>query len=233
VFGIETDTLDSDGRIVRQQEGGISLGELEAVLGRFRGRIEQTPPQFSAVHHGGTRAYRLARRGMAVDLPSRAVFIRDLRLLDFRSAVPARALLEVVCSGGTYVRSLGAEIGKLLGCGAHLGFLLRKAVGRFHIEEAWTLEEVEEKGLGAVLLAVDWPLCHLPEVRLPAEQARRFCLGSAVEWPLPGNGEHFRVYGCQSGEMIGIGRRRETLLKPEVVLASAQNAEPSARRDEK
>jgi len=217
VFGIETDTLDSEGRIVKETGIAPSLSEVEAVLPRFRGSIEQKPPKFSAIHIGGSRAYRLAQQGKDFDLPARQVRIHDLRLLDFNDAAPARGLVEVICSKGTYIRSLCAEIGEALGGGAHVGFLLRKGAGPFRLEDARTLEEIQDDAASA-LLPLDWPLLHLPEVRLSPEQARRFCQGSVVEETGVKEEEFFRVYGeC----LIGIGRREVSLLKPEVVLSAA------------
>ncbi|NIM06951.1 MAG: tRNA pseudouridine(55) synthase TruB [Armatimonadetes bacterium] len=214
VLGIETDTLDAEGAIVGQSDAAPSLADLEQILPRFTGRIEQRPPKFSAVHYQGKRAYRLAQRKEDFDLPARQVDIHELRLLDYRSGPPVTALLEVSCSGGTYIRSLCADIGKALGCGAHVGLLIRKEVHPFRLEDTHTLEELQAD-FASALLPIDWPLGHLPEIRLNTEQAARFCQGSTVAEIPSAEQEFFRVYG---EEMIGIGKKAGLSLAPEIVL---------------
>lgn len=232
VFGRETDTLDAEGVVVRESGIQPRLPDVKSALTRFLGTIEQRPPKFSAVRWQGRRAYRMARRQRGgkhpqeqdFELPTRQVTIHYLNLLDFRGGPPSTALLEVSCSAGTYVRSLCADIGEALGCGAYVGFLSRKAAGPFRLEDSWTLEELE-KNFTSALLKIDWPLAHLPEAALNAEQTNLFCQGTALEGMALEEEDFFRVYGIKpseglSGEMelIGIGRRAGALLAPEVVI---------------
>ena len=140
-FGVETDSYDADGRIVAERPVAISPAELARALDAFRGEIEQRPPAFSAVQVGGRRLYALARRGAAVEAPRRRVTIRELALLDWR---PPRATIELLCSKGTYVRSLGHDLGQALGCGAHLSALRRLASGAFTLADAVELEAAVE-----------------------------------------------------------------------------------------
>ncbi len=219
-FGLETDTLDAEGRVIREGDCEVSLSQLQAALPRFQGAIQQTPPSFSAVHCQGRRAYELARQGQSVTLPSRQVVIHDLALLRFHPGPRPTALLRVTCSKGTYIRSLCADIAAAVGCGAHVSFLLREGVGPFRLEKTWTREEIEEEGLARALLPLDEPLTHLPEVWLEEEQARRFCQGSSIEVGLAAEGCS-RVYAQPTREMIGIGRQVDAALQPEVVLASS------------
>ena len=222
VFGIETDTLDAGGEITRTSSVNIAAEDVEAVLPRFIGVIEQRPPKFSAVHYAGRRAYRLAQQGEEFTLPARTVTIHALRLLDFRREAQPAARFEVICSSGTYIRSLCADLGSALGCGAHVALLVRKAVGPFRLEQARTLEELQQGDISQALLPLDWPLEHLPAVALSPEQAWRFCAGTALEGIALAEPKYFRVYIQEEGALIGIGNKEDTLLKPEVVISSAQ-----------
>jgi tRNA pseudouridine55 synthase len=126
--------------------------------------------------------------------------------MDFHAGSPARALIEVCCSSGTYVRSLTEDIGRAAGCGAHLGFLLRTAAGRFRLTDAATVEEFAALGgddADRMVLDVDYPLNHLSAVELDANAARAFAHGTRVSagyapaWPL-------RVYGPDAS-FLGLG----------------------------
>jgi tRNA pseudouridine55 synthase len=132
VFGQGTDTLDPEG--TPTGTGPVpQRADLEAVLGRFRGTIQQRPPEYSAVSVGGVRAYRLARAGQEVELAERAVMINELVLEDY---APPRARLRIVCSKGTYIRSLARDIAEALGTRAYLESLMRNRIGPFSVTEA-------------------------------------------------------------------------------------------------
>ncbi len=131
-FGSETDTLEPSGVVVR--EGPLpSRQQVEAVLPQFRGRIQQVPPAYSAIHVDGKRASDLARSGATARLPSREITVHSLELLDFDGGY---GLLEVTCSKGTYIRSLARDIAVAAGTCAHLVALRRVAVGPFQLEKA-------------------------------------------------------------------------------------------------
>jgi tRNA pseudouridine55 synthase len=133
-LGVETDTYDPEGRVVEEKPVPELPRELiRDTLEGFVGEIEQTPPAFSAVHVGGTRAYKLARRGQEVRLDKRRVIIHGIELL---REDPPRLSVEVHCSGGTYIRSLAHDLGKALNTGAHLVGLRRVASGSFRVEDA-------------------------------------------------------------------------------------------------
>ena len=128
--------------------------ELTKVLKKFTGEIEQVPPAYSAIKIGGTPAYKLARRGKAVSLPKRKVFIKELELLESNLPLsrtegyqPSGAWIKIrtVVSAGTYIRSLAEDIGQALGVGAYLQALIRTRVGKFKIEDSKTLEELEKE----------------------------------------------------------------------------------------
>ncbi|GBC97543.1 tRNA pseudouridine synthase B [bacterium HR17] len=145
VFGVSTTTQDAEGDIVRTASADdITADRLQAVLHRFVGEIEQVPPMLSALHYQGKRLYELARQGIEVPRQPRRVHIYRLELLRFWDTPPKRALIEVHCSRGTYIRTLAADIGEAMGSGAYQHFLVRLQVGPFRAENALTLEEFAE-----------------------------------------------------------------------------------------
>jgi tRNA pseudouridine55 synthase len=139
VLGIETDTFDSDGRILRQSDNEVTREELERAVKEFHGDIWQTPPPFSAKKIAGRKAYQLARKGISVDIPPKKVSIYSLELKGFHFPYFAFAC-EV--SSGFYVRSLVHDIGEKLGVGATVVEVRRTRVGLYHVEQAKGLEEL-------------------------------------------------------------------------------------------
>jgi len=143
-LGMETDTQDATGReTVTHEVPVFSRNEIGAALARFSGDIEQVPPVYSALKHKGVRLYRLARRGRPVQKPPRQVHISSIRLLGVN--LP-QVRFEVTCSAGTYIRTLCADIGKLLGCGGHMQALRRTAASGFSIDKALSLETLKRLG---------------------------------------------------------------------------------------
>jgi tRNA pseudouridine55 synthase len=141
-FGITTDTYDATGKVIRVADAaGISREMVEAVLVKFRGAIQQIPPMYSAVKHKGKPLYKLARSGIEVERRSRPAYIYSLEISGWE---PPVVTLDIVCSKGTYVRSLAYDMGEALGCGANMKDLVRQKVGPFTIEEALTLSQLEE-----------------------------------------------------------------------------------------
>lgn len=162
-LGVETDTLDAQGREVRRHEGPLpDRAAVEAALLGFEGDIEQIPPMYSAVKQGGVPLHRLARQGQEVERAPKKVRIHQLSLVSFDDG---RARIDVECSAGTYVRVLAADLGERLGCGAHLESLRRTACGPFLERDAATVEvlaaEAEAGTLEARLVpparALGWP----------------------------------------------------------------------------
>jgi len=140
-LGVETDSYDAAGRVLAERAVDVSPAEVERALDGLRGQTEQRPPAFSAIQVGGRRLYDLARRGQPVEVAPRRVTIYELALLEWR---PPRATIELLCSKGTYVRSLAHDLGRVLGCGAHLSALRRLASGAFEIGDAVALEAAVE-----------------------------------------------------------------------------------------
>ncbi len=140
ILGTTTDTGDCDGQITDTKPvPALTDAQLLEVMAKFKGDIQQIPPMVSAIKHEGRPLYKLARKGIEVVREPRLIHIFDLRLLKFESP---RIEFRLACSKGTYVRTLAADMGAQLGCGAHLAELRRTASGKFSIEQAHTLEQV-------------------------------------------------------------------------------------------
>lgn len=208
VLGVETATCDPEGEVVaRATPPALDDDRLAALERAFTGRIRQVPPAYSAVKVGGARAYALARQGMEVALEPREVEIADLRI-DVMAA--ERLRLVVRCGPGTYIRSLARDIGRALGCGAHLAALRRVASGGFGVEEAVTPDELErlvaEGKLEEILLPPDACLLDRDAAILGAAGASQFIVGSAyrAERAVRAS-EAVRCYGTD-GRFLGVGR---------------------------
>lgn len=139
VLGVETDTFDSEGKVLRQSDGEVTREELEKVLKEFSGDIWQVPPPFSAKKITGRKAYQLARKGISVDIPPKKVTIYSLGLKEFQFPY-----FTIACevSSGFYVRSLAHDIGDKLGVGATVTEVRRTRVGPYHVEQAKCLEDI-------------------------------------------------------------------------------------------
>ncbi|MBD3895494.1 tRNA pseudouridine(55) synthase TruB [Halomonas sp. ML-15] len=181
-LGVVTDTGDAEGEVVeRQAVPALSEADIEAVLARFRGEIEQVPPMYSALKHQGRKLYELAREGKTVERAARRVTVYDARLL----AHDAEGFeLEVRVSKGTYIRTLAEDIGRALGCGAHITALRRLKTGPFSGEamlDLATLEALEDQAAReAQLMPVDVLVAHLPALGVDAEQAGRLLHGQPI-----------------------------------------------------
>jgi len=140
LLGVTTNTEDADGKPLETKPvPPLTEADLEAVFQKFRGDISHSPPMGTAIKHQGRPLYKLARKGIEVEREPRLVHIYDLRLLGME--LP-RLKFRMACSKGTYVRTLAANIGRELGCGAHLAELRRTAAGSFKLEQAHTLEQI-------------------------------------------------------------------------------------------
>lgn len=171
-FGTQTDTLDLEGKVIATSPVRPTRAEIEAVLPRFTGPIEQVPPAYSALKVDGERAYDLARKGEAVELKSRSVTIHDLTI---EAADADSVTLIAQVSKGTYIRSLARDIALALGTVGHVTMLRRLKAGPFGIEAAISLDKLNEVGKGAplenVLLPLEAGLVDIPALNLSPEQA--------------------------------------------------------------
>src|SRR5215468_3415142 len=159
VLGVETDTLDRTGRVVAERTVAVSRDALAAALAAHLGEQTQIPPMYSAIKQGGVRLYDRARAGEEVERAPRPIRIDRLELLAFE---PPRFRIAVACSKGTYIRSLVADLGTAVAAGAHLAELRRVRSGRFTIEQAVTLDRLDEAELVPPEHALDLPRVTVP-----------------------------------------------------------------------
>ncbi len=189
-FGIVTDTQDMGGQILSQYDAAITRQQLEQVLTRFTGEIQQVPPMYSAIKIGGKKLYELARQGKVVDRPPRIITISELKLLDFDGL---HATIEVSCSKGTYIRTLCHDIGQALGCGAAMEKLTRTRSGMFQLRDSVTFDQLKQNAASHII-----PLDHLfaqyPTYTVNAKQENQVRNGAAIpaKWGQPG--QTYRLY---------------------------------------
>jgi tRNA pseudouridine55 synthase len=205
VLGLETSTLDAAGEVTASHEMAVTPVQVAAAAERFVGHIEQVPPMVSAVKVDGRRLHELARQGLEVERTPRQVTVHALEVAP--TPDPAVYRLTTTCSSGTYVRTLGADIGAALGGGAHIRDLRRTAIGPFTLERASPLGD--EIPLLPPVAAVD----HLP--RMSGER-RLVATGRKLPAP-PGDGPWAVVDG---DELLAVYERRGDEAKPAVVLAT-------------
>lgn len=223
-LGVESTTGDTEGQLSAPRAVAVSTTEIDDVLRMFAGVGSQIPPMHSAVHHGGRRLYELARAGIEVVREPRRIEVHELR----REALEGdRLVVSVTCSKGTYIRTLAADIGRGLGCGAYLVALRRTAVGRFHVEEAVGLEALEHAGIEGArqrLLPVEVLVEELPRCNPPAGDALRFTQGQVIDWPEAAVESEWAVRG-PAGTFLGVGRAEVAgRLAPMRLMATAESA---------
>lgn len=214
LFGRSTTTQDASGETIDTRPVAFDRGDLQGALGRFSGDIEQVPPMVSAVRVGGERLYAKARRGEEVERAARRVTIYELSLLGFDQDRETVAVLDVTCSGGTYIRTLSHDLGEALGCGAHLRSLRRTAAGGFTLEEAVPLEEVSSDVLKPLAEVVR----DLPPTEVSAEDAALVANGRPLFFE-DGVEEGAVTAVLSAGELLGVYRRAGRRLVPERVVS--------------
>lgn len=214
-LGVVTDSGDREGAIISEKPvPSFTQADLDELLKEFEGEISQIPPMYSALKHDGQRLYKLARQGLEVERKARKITIRQLQLIGFDET---SLELDVLCSKGTYIRTLAEDIGEKMGCGAHVEVLRRTEVNCFNAEKALTLKQLEEiakeglEALKAVLLPVDAAILDWPKVELSESLAWHIKQGQAVDYPgfeYEGDGALIRLYSA-SHEFIGLGKVNE------------------------
>lgn len=201
-LGQTTSTADGEGDVLRTREVSLTREQVEAACAAFVGEIKQVPPMYSALKHEGRALYEYARQGIEVERPARQVLIHRIDILDWQHD---RLEIAVVCSKGTYIRTLAEDIGERLGCGAHLSALRRTASGPLTIASAVTIEaltEMNETQREALLQPADSLLNDWPRISLDDAEAGRFLTGlrrrvAADDAP------RVRVYGPQTHAFLG------------------------------
>ncbi len=187
ILGISTDTMDNTGMITRRVDmGNICRDEVEGVFEGFSGEITQVPPMYSAAKVSGKKLYVFARAGKEIERKPKRVTIEEIRLLDF--SFP-KATFYVKCSRGTYVRVIASEVGKKLGCGAHLCELRRLKSGPFTLSDANSIEDVESGNYN--FLSLEKVLGGYPKVYLEGDLRQSvnngipLCRGALLDVELP------------------------------------------------
>ncbi len=208
-FGCETDTQDITGNILSEYEKRISLSELKDIIPEFTGTIMQTPPMYSAVSVNGERLYKLARKGVSVDVPKRPAVISELEILEFDEKRQC-GKLHIKCGKGTYVRTIIHDIGQALSCGGVMTSLVRKSSNGFTLENCCTFEDVarmiNENRLDEIILPVDRIFTDVPMIKLNQKQTCMYKNGIKLSLDrINGisNADEYRVYGFDD-EFIGI-----------------------------
>lgn len=220
-FGARSDTGDRQGKVQLLTETLPNAETVTAALAQFRGWIQQVPPAYSAVKVDGVRSYRLARSQQPVVLEARSIEVKAIEALEYE---PPRLKLHVRCSRGTYIRSLAADLGEALGCGAYVEELRRLRVGELQLQQAFTFDQLRDLAaqgrLDETLVPVHQALGHLPACELNAEEAEVFGHGGTLR-PVGSqmsDGE-CAVFGLE-GRLLGIGDLAQGSLRPLRVIAA-------------
>ena len=224
-LGIRTTTGDAEGETVSERPVAITAGDLEPVLARFRGPIEQVPSMYSALKHNGKPLYEYARQGIEIERPARKVNIDRLTLIEF---LGDELVLEVDCSKGTYIRTLVEDIGEMLGCGAHVAQLRRLKAGPYEEAQSYTIETLEQMrseglSLDSLLLAQDSAVSHWPAVMLGDISAEFLLKGQPVQVARAPTSGFVRIYLLvenQPNVFLGIGEIQDDgLVAPRRLIA--------------
>lgn len=236
LFGIETDSCDTEGNITATSDNIPTEKEIADILPSFCGDVEQLPPIYSAIKINGKKAYELARKNIEVDMPKRNVFVHSIEILSFTAH--NRAVIKVRCSKGTYIRSLARDIGRGLNSRACLSMLVRTRCGVFDIADAVTLDEIKNAFLNgtaennSVLMNVNTVLSYLPYAEFDSQYYKKLVCGNCIELSASlkysgdasselEQGTPIRII-CDS-EFVGIGKlmlnsKRQIILQPTKVI---------------
>lgn len=213
-LGSATTTLDASGEVTETSEVNVDECDIQSVVTEFVGDIMQIPPMYSAIKIDGKRLYELAREGVEVERKPRPVTIEKIEILGI-DLENKKFSMKVDCSKGTYIRTLCDDIGRRLGCLAHMSALIRTRSGRFCIDDAYTLDEVEKMAGGgdmSFLVPIDKVFEELPKLILSSRRAKLMCNGVQISAQGIIDGETYRVYD-ESGSFLTISEAENGLLK--------------------
>ena len=211
-LGLITDTEDISGKILKKNPVNVNVEALKKVISAFIGEIKQVPPMYSAIKKDGVRLYSLARQGIDVSREKRVVTIDDIKLENYNEEMQEATML-VRCSKGTYIRTLCADIGAQLGCGAAMSGLERTRVGSFTLEKSITLDRAKELAsenkLDKLLLSIDSVLSKYNAVKVTDAQTVRFLNGGGLALDRISikdaqDSQKLKVYGTD-GKLLGLG----------------------------
>lgn len=210
-LGVTTTTEDSSGEVLEVKPVDFNEEKIKEAVYSFIGEYEQVPPMYSAIKVNGKKLYELAREGKEIERKSRKIKIYDIKILEF---LPHnKIVIDVICSKGTYIRTLCSDIGKKLGCGGNMSYLLRTMSGRFNIDTAIKLDElktiVEKGNIDDILITIDDVLCNYKKVKISPKATKLLHNGGKIyEYFFDGKydikkGEEVLVYDAE-GIFIGI-----------------------------
>lgn len=209
-FGVSTDTQDITGNVINQYQKTVSYQDITDILPKFSGDILQTPPMYSAVQINGKRLYDLARQGIEVERPQREIHIDSIELESFDENTQS-GTLSVMCSKGTYIRTIINDIGDLLGCGGIMTSLVRTSASGFSLDDCFDFEQVENvvknQSIENLLIPIDKAFVKYPALNLGEHQTRLYKNGVKLDLErirniLPDN-DIYRIYGYDS-RFIGL-----------------------------
>ena len=220
LIGVETDTLDITGNVISETDCDVSVAEFESVCSRFIGEYEQVPPMFSALKKDGVRLYDLARQGVEIEREARLVNIKKLDIIE--KSGKNKFIIDVICSKGTYIRSLADDLGKALGVGATLTMLRRTETAGYTADMCVTLDELKENPQ-KYLREADSVVSYCPAVNVTDNQTRRFLNGGELFLERinfdteVSDGDLIRVYSFDN-KFLGLGLVDGELLKIKCII---------------
>ncbi|WP_339896584.1 tRNA pseudouridine(55) synthase TruB [uncultured Gilvimarinus sp.] len=235
VLGEKTATGDAEGELLETlSAAAVTEPAVLKAMQALSGEIDQIPPMYSALKQNGQPLYKLARQGIEVEREARHVTIYEFDLLAFRAGERAEVEVDVLCSKGTYIRSLAEDLGEALGCGGHVSALRRTATGPFDESQCVSIDELnDERGDGLAelldhhLLPTDTPVASLAAITLPESSAYYFRLGNPVMdsqvYRTGQEGDMVRVF-CESGQFLGVGTLDEGRVAPKRLVANTATA---------
>ncbi|ONI42268.1 tRNA pseudouridine(55) synthase TruB [Candidatus Epulonipiscium fishelsonii] len=224
ILGVNTTTEDITGEIVETFPVNVTKEQIQNVVDSFIGEYTQVPPMYSAIKINGVRLYELARKGITIERPARTVYIYNCEIIEWISE--NRFKINVHCSKGTYIRTLCTDIGKKLGCGAHMGDLVRTKVGRFILADSITLEELQDLVInlnkkGAEInqlykieeLFEDYPILTVKQTASKRLYNGNFLSLEDINEELPLD-KKLRIYDAND-KFIGLYNIQDDIIKPE------------------
>lgn len=228
-LGVTTTTADAEGTVLETRRVSVTESQLREVLAQFVGEQDQVPPMYSALKRDGKPLYEYARQGIELERKARRITIYSIELLTFSGD---EAVIDVSCSKGTYVRTLAADIGEQLGCGAHLTALRRTRIGRLSLDGAAValdhLEALPLEDRDRCLAPADSLVSELPRADLTEGESSRVLHGQGLRWN-GSPGERWRLYGVD-GAFLGLGEMSpDGWLNPRRLIANVANQEQQAK----
>lgn len=217
-LGVRTTTDDLQGEIITSQTcSGLSFADIKTALSQFEGKIQQIPPNYSAIQVDGKRLYDLARRGETVEVPARTVEVFQIEILDWREGDFPELDVAIACGAGTYIRAIARDLGAVLTTGGTLTALTRTQSSGFNLADSLSLTDLEAQLQAGTFQPTipDAALQHLPFVTLSAISAQKWCQGQQIPITHELSGI-VRVYD-QEARFLGIGQLQGEILIPQMV----------------